>query len=107
MKYSIILQNTTTKQVTTYSVEHLGGDLFYQFEINTESLTEGEYKLYLIENNEWQDIVINQNNIPNSTLGDGTTIVIVTTDLLRVGNYKATPTTAYNSERKFRTYNGK
>lgn len=106
MKYSIILQNTTTKQVTTYNVDDFGSGLFYQFEIDTTSLIDGEYKLYLIYNNQWQDIVINKNNIPNSTLGDGTTIVIVTTDLLKVGDYKAAPT-AYNRDRNFRTYNGK
>lgn len=105
MKYSIILQNTTTKQVIIYSVTHLGGDLFYQFEIDTTPLDEGEYKLYLIENDEWKTIQINQNNIPNSTIDDKP-IVIVTTDLMRVGNYKPS-STAYNSERKFRTYNGK
>lgn len=106
MKYTIILQNTTTKQITTYNVYDGGNGLFYKFNIDTTDLTEGEYKLYLVDNNDWLSITTNQTNIEKSMLADGTTISIITTELLRVGDYKAT-TTAYNSEKNFRTYNGK
>lgn len=104
MKYSIILQNTLTKKPYVFNVEDIGSSLFYNFEIDVATLDEGEYKLFLITNDEWSEITINPTNIEESKMGNET-INIITTDVMRIGNFTAT-TTKYNSVKNFKTYNG-
>lgn len=103
----IILQNTTTKQCTIYNVvdENDGSGIYYKFQIDTTNLQDGEYKLYLTDNQLTGEVVINQNNIDKTTI-DGDEINIIATELVRVGNYTTT-TTTYNQVRNFKTYNGR
>ena len=105
MKYSIILQNTLTKQTYVFNVEDIGNNLFYNFEIDTTTLDDGEYKLFLISNEDWSEIIINQTNIEKSVMGNEP-IQITTTDIMRVGDFTAN-TIKYNSVKNFKTYNGK
>lgn len=64
----IVLENTTTHQTYTYDVVDLneGKKLFYQFDIDTLGLDDGEYKLTLSDE-------------------DG----IIETDLVKIGNYNS------------------
>ena len=155
--YTILLQNTVTKEIYQYNVKDVFyNKLYWNFELNADDLITGEYYVLLLANplqlhlelsyNNINDIkedervkrivknkdAIIQNNMfilvneedGNPTLlflmnkGEAITngdiyianteesnIKILTKELLKVGEYH-NPTTQYNKEKKFITYNG-
>lgn len=133
--YSIVLQNTLTKQITIFqTLEDIGNPLYHMFTIDVSSLEDGEYYLQLLKNKHNYPIVTNPNNITNIgfeqdayiyimngndyitnesfylVLPDSTnkkTIKqdVLSSELLRIGEYTS-PTSQYNSEKKYLQYNG-
>lgn len=132
MLFSIILQNTVDKQIYTYTQENTASDnsIYYSFDVDFSDLQDGEYKLYLIENKDGLPIYINQNNVEKSEIdtnkyilinkgeilankeriliisGDDTyktPIEIITTEIVRIGEYTA-PNTSYNKKQSYIQY---
>jgi hypothetical protein len=155
--YTILLQNTVTKEIHQYTTEDLYyNKLYWNFQLNTDDLITGEYYVLLLANPQQLHLELSYNNINNikederikrilKNKGDVITndmfilvneetenptllflmnkgqvitngdiyianteesnIKILTKELLKVGEYK-TPTTQYNKEKKFITYNG-
>lgn len=110
MNYSLILQHTVTKEVYTYNLENknYSENIYYKFDITLEDMDDGEYQYILFENPNKYDIIIDTNNIYRSelygnpvilvtysnTLTNGTEILvagtpisILSSGLMRVGNY--------------------
>lgn len=132
MQYSIILQNTVDKTIYTYTTENTGDDssIYYSFDIDVSTLPDGEYKLFLINNPSSLPIVINQNNVKESTISTNKYILIcktnillnkdnillvssdteyqepidiICTELVRIGNYTSN-STSYNKSQNFIQY---
>lgn len=135
--YSIVLQNTLTKQITIFqTLEDIGNPLYHMFNINVSSLEDGEYYLQLLNNPENLDFVVSPNapklielvgmkiiyivNKGDFITNDGfflingfeggeggsqTSLTPVASELLRIGEY-ISPTSQYNSEKKYLQYNG-
>lgn len=134
MQYTLILQNTVDLSITYFQVTDVGNNMYYQFDnMDFSELPDGSYKLYLIENNDNLPIIINQNNIEESTIetdqyllvnlgnkllnfGDivlvkgsekyQTKINIILTELMKVGDYKS-PTIKYDQSKSYIQYNKK
>lgn len=89
MKYSITLINNLTKEEYQYIdlIDNNNGifSLYYSFEIDVSNLIDGEYTLYLYDE-------------------DNT---LIQTELVQIGDYinKNTSST-YNNNKKYVTYNG-
>lgn len=47
MNYTLLIQNTITNQTQSYSLEDIGNDYYYKFEIELEEPVEGEYQYIL------------------------------------------------------------
>lgn len=109
MKYSLIMQHTTTKQCWVYNVDDLNdkSNIYYKFNIDlVEGMPEGEYQYVLFENPNWQEVIVDANYIYpadwnesilvtyDNTLTNNTQILIAgraitvsSTGLMRVGDY--------------------
>lgn len=129
--FSILLQNTVTKEVYQFNVEDKNVDnkLFFNFSIDTSDLIDGEYYLLLLSNPYSIDIEVKVNDIDDIEenkkkvflfVNKGETIINgvlnigneqydrifkITIEMLRVGTYE-NPSTQYNNEQKYITYNG-
>ena len=125
--YSIMLQNTVTKEITTYNVEDKGNEFYFKFNVDI-NLGNGEYYMLLFENpsqlpfyadtNAPKDIdyiryLVNDNQTimsgdfylvfsTSDKLGE---INFIKSEMLRIGEYKS-KSTAYNKEQKYVQYNG-
>lgn len=125
--YSIMLQNTVTKEITTYNVEDKGNEFYFKFNVDI-NLENGEYYMLLFENpsqlpfyadtNAPKDIdyiryLVNDNQTimsgdfylvfsTSDKLGE---INFIKSEMLRIGEYKS-KSTAYNKEQKYYQYNG-
>lgn len=126
--FTIILQNTVTREVFQYNVENTRNNpLYYHFEIDV-NLNDGEYFLLLVHNPSFAEIDVTSDisNIQDKKMGfeaianDDTVILnggyyigfeyeanitIVTRELLRIGEYE-NKTTQYNKNNKYVTYKG-
>lgn len=109
MKYSLIMQHTTTKQCWVYNVDDLNdkSNIYYKFNIDlVEGMPEGEYQYVLFENPSWQEVIVDVNHIypaewnesilvtfdnilTNNTqiLIAGRTRTVSSTGLMRIGDY--------------------
>jgi len=110
MNYSLVLQHTVTKQIYIYNLnnQNYSENIYYKFDITLEDMDDGEYQYILFENPNKYDIIIDTNNIYRSelygnpvilitysnTLTNGTEILvagtpisILSSGLMRVGNY--------------------
>lgn len=125
-KYTILLQNTTTKEVMTFNVLDEGNGIYMKFKMDLSPLNDGEYVAMVFENSNWTPFEIYANDLKETNreviyyLSDGTTILkegdffLVTsqreyitplkTDILRIGEYKRN-TTTYRNEQTFIQYN--
>lgn len=125
-KYTVLLQNTTTKEVMTFDVLDEGNGIYMKFKIDLSPLNDGEYVAMVFENSNWTPFEIYANDLKESNreviyyLSDGTTLLkegdffLVTsqreyitplkTDVLRIGEYKRN-TTTYRNEQTFIQYN--
>lgn len=127
--YSIMVQNTVTKEITTYTATDKGNPFYYKFDIDIQ-LEVGEYYVILFQNpdklrfyapaNAPKDIdyvrflVSDGDLVMNGKfyLVLGTPdepkeeeITYLKTELMRVGDYKK-PTTQYQKEQQYIQYNG-
>lgn len=126
--FTIILQNTVTREVFQYNVENIHKNpLYYHFEIDV-NLNDGEYFLLLVHNPSFAEIDVTSDitNIQDKKMGfeaianDDTVILnrgyyigfgyeanikIVTRELLRIGEYE-NKTTQYDKNNKYVTYKG-
>lgn len=89
MKYSITLINNLTKEEYQYIdlIDNNNGifSLYYSFEIDVSNLIDGEYTLYLYDE-------------------DNT---LIQTELVQIGDYINKNTSyTYNNNKKYVTYNG-
>ena len=130
--YSIVLQNTLTKEIHTYvSNDDIGNTLYHKFSVDLTQLEDGEYYMVLLENPDNLPIITNPNN-PQKVVGEtieyiyltnagdfitnaGFYLVIqgeemvekelklVCTELLRIGEYKS-PKQQYNSTKQYIQY---
>lgn len=129
--YSIVLQNTLTKEIHTYvSNDDIGNTLYHKFSVDLTQLDSGEYYMVLLENPQNVEINTNPNN-PKKASGQVTSYIYVTlngdyitnadffivngstkverelkpvcTELMRVGEYKS-PKTQYNSTKQYIQY---
>lgn len=125
-KYTVLLQNTTTKEVMTFDVLDEGNGIYMKFKMDLSPLNDGEYVAMVFENSNWTPFEIYANDLKESNreviyyLSDGTTLLkegdffLVTsqreyitplkTDVLRIGEYKRN-TTTYRNEQTFIQYN--
>lgn len=125
-KYTILLQNTTTKEVMTFNVLDEGNGIYMKFKMDLSPLNDGEYVAMVFENSNWTPFEIYANDLKETNreviyyLSDGTTLLkegdffLVTsqreyitplkTDILRIGEYKRN-TTTYMNEQTFIQYN--
>lgn len=110
MNYSLVLQNTVTKQIYIYNLnnQNYSENIYYKFDITLDDNTpDGEYQYVLFYNpNKWE-IVIDPNNIyqdqyngyvlvtydnilttNTKILIAGKPIPILSTGLIRVGDYE-------------------
>ena len=112
MNYSLILQNTTTKEVYTFDLENqnYAENIYYKFDITLqEGMRDGEYQYILFANPNKFQVIVDVNNqfrselygdpailvTYNNTLTNGTQISvdgkpipILGTGLIRIGDYK-------------------
>lgn len=125
--YSIMLQNTVTKEITTYNVEDKGNEFYFKFNVDI-NLENGEYYMLLFENpsqlpfyadtnapkdidyirylvNDNQTIMSGEFYLVFSTSDKLGEINFIKSEMLRVGEYKS-KSTAYNKEQKYVQYNG-
>lgn len=84
MQIVLTKKSTNFKSIYMNVVDISTNPLFYEFEITTDDLSDGEYELELYDDN-------------NNSLA---------TTLVKVGEYENTKIT-YNKKRKFITYNGR
>lgn len=125
-KYTILLQNTTTKEVMTFNVLDEGNGIYMKFKMDLSPLNDGEYVAMVFENSNWTPFEIYANDLKETNreviyyLSDGTTILKegdfflvssqreyitpLKTDILRIGEYKRN-TTTYRNEQTFIQYN--
>lgn len=123
--YSMIVQNTVSKEITVYNVFDKGNELYHKFDVDVQ-LNDGEYVVLLFENPEHLPFYPNINNIKTinyvkfiTTEGDLITsgkfcicygmgeqeLHWLSSDVLRMGEYK-TPNHQYNKgNQSYITYN--
>lgn len=127
MKYSLVIQHTTTKQYYVYSLEDQGYSeyIYYKFNIELGEIPEGEYQYVLFANNNGYEVVVNTNNVfktdvnnykilvtYDNILTNNTQILvagkqepILSTGLIKVGEYDSN-NYQYNSQTKYKAYEG-
>lgn len=112
MNYSLILQNTTTKEVYTFDLENqnYAENIYYKFDITlSDDMPDGEYQYILFSNPNKLEVIVDVNNpmqselygnpvimvTYNNTLTNGTQILvagkpipILGTGLIRIGDYE-------------------
>ncbi len=130
MYYTLLIQNTVSKEVYTYNLENLNYDenIYYKFNIVLDDNTpDGEYQYLLFENPNQIEVVVNYNNVYDSklygdtkilvtftnTLTNGTQILIagkpimwLSSGLIRIGGYKSN-NYQYNKQNKYQVYDRK
>ena len=125
--YSLMVQNTLTKEITTYNVEDMGNEFYFKFNVDID-LENGEYYMLLFENpsqlpfyadtnapknidyirylvNENQAIMSGEFFLVFGTSDELGKIEFIKSEMLRVGEYKSKSSTYYK-EQKYVQYNG-
>lgn len=112
MNYTLLMQNTTTKEVYTFDLENqnYSENIYYKFDITLqEGMRDGEYQYILFSNPNKLEVIVDVNNpmqselygnpvilvTYNNTLTNGTQILvagkpipILGTGLIRIGDYE-------------------
>lgn len=130
--YTLILQNSVTKEIFSYNLEDNTPDsIYYEFSVELQDMIDGEYEYLLIENPDKLKVVSNFNNVFESELADPVIMVdlscgtltagakimitemgethplnVLTFGLMRIGDYKSSKVT-YNKQNKYVTYERK
>lgn len=125
-KYTILLQNTLTKEVTTTNVTDNGDAIYIKFSMDLSEYADGEYLAMIFENTDGMPFEIYANDLDSINrnviyyLSDGSTLLTedsfflvneqreyvrpLKTDILRIGDYKRN-TTTYRNEQTYIQYN--
>lgn len=125
--FSIAVQNTTSKEITIFTTEDMGNDLYMKFNLNLSNLENGEYYVLVFENENSIPFYTSTNNPTEVTYfkyvanednvimnGDfyivmkaeiEQKVTYIQTELMRVGEY-GNPSTHYNKEQTYKTYKG-
>lgn len=125
--FSLALQNTTSKEIIIFTTEDIGNDLYMKFNLNLSKLDDGEYYVLVFENENSIPFYTSPNNPSEVTYfkyvasednvimnGDfylvmeaetEQKVTYTQTELMRIGEYR-NPSTQYNKEQKYKTYNG-
>lgn len=122
--YSVIVQNTVTKEVTIYNVEDTGNTMYIKFNIDIQ-LENGEYYVLLFENPSHLPFYSDMNDIKDITyikyitkdgeyLKSGKFFIVygiseerihpLSVDMMKVGEY-IHPSTQYKKQQGFIQYN--
>lgn len=103
MKYTFLIQQTTSKQCYSWILEDLTPEsLYHKFEIELESgMEDGEYEFLLIENPNELEIEVDVNDIFDSYLIGGDT-VIEQFGLIKLGDKKCS--LQYDKKQQYLTY---
>ena len=112
MNYTLLMQNTTTKEVYVYNLENqnYAENIYYKFDITlSDDMPDGEYQYILFSNPNKLEVIVDVNNpfrselygnpvilvTYNNTLTNGTQILvagkpipILGTGLIRIGDYE-------------------
>ena len=126
--YTLLLQNTVTKDINIYNVTDESENLYFHFKIDNLNLINGEYYLLLISNENHLPLEVITNDINSAKLESvylllckdkliinkdiqiittlkNAAVEIVTKELCKVGDY-TTIKKEYNNKKSFITYNG-
>lgn len=127
--YTIILQNSVTKEIFSYNLDDsTPNSIYYEFEIELQDMNDGEYEYLLIENPDKLKVISDFNNAFKSEIGDPVVLVdlssgtltvgaqimiaemgqtfpinVLAFGLMRIGDYKSSKVT-YNQQNKYVTY---
>lgn len=125
--YSILFQNTITKDVTVINCVSDGNNLYLKFAVDLSGLDSGEYLVMLFENPSLSTFEVDNNDLSNVQAnsivylaidgallteddfflvmesGEKSQIKPIKTDLLRIGDYKRNSMT-YRSEQTYIQY---
>jgi hypothetical protein len=126
--YSILFQNTITKEITTYNSTDIGNDFYLKFRIDIQ-LEKGEYYVLLFENPDKLNFYSDANNpkeidyirfiadddkllmsgkfylVFGGAEQMGKEVKYIKSDLMRVGKYERN-NPQYQKEQKYYQYNG-
>lgn len=129
-KYTVIAQNTVTKELFKFDVEDKNADnsIYFKFELVTDRMIDGEYILVVCHNPfgielEFDDITNIFETIKNEVAivngedeitNDGALLVnteqgqiaVLSKDIMRIGEFNATATEYNNNTNEYITYNG-
>lgn len=127
MNYSILMQNTITKEVYVYNLENqnYAENIYYKFDITlSDDMPDGEYQYILFSNPNKLEVIVDVNNPMQSelygnpvilvtyenTLTTGTQILvagkpihILSSGLIRVGDYQNNKY-QYDKQNKYTAY---
>lgn len=126
-QFSLVMQNTITKEIAIFTTEDIGNDLYMKFNLNLSNLENGEYYVLIFENENSIPFYTSTNNPTEVTYfkyvanednvimnGDfyivmkaetEQKITYIQTELMRIGEYR-NPSTRYNKEQTYKTYKG-
>lgn len=128
-QFSLVMQNTITKEIAVFTAEDNGNDLYMKFNLKLSNLENGEYYVLLFENPEGLPFEVSTNNPKKMNfthiryLANNDMLIMngefylvlsgsaeqeihyIQTELLRIGEYK-NPSTQYNKEQTYKTYKG-
>lgn len=126
--YSILLQNTLTKEITTYNCEDIGNDFYLKFRVDIQ-VEKGEYYVLLFENPDKLNFYSDANNpkeidyirfiadddklimsgkfylVFGNANNENGEVKYIKSDLMRVGKYERN-NPQYQKEQKYVQYNG-
>lgn len=130
MNYSILMQNTITKEVYVYNLENqnYAENIYYKFDITlSDDMLDGEYQYILFSNPNKLEVIVDVNNPMQSelygnpvilvtyenTLTTGTQILVagkpipvLSSGLIRVGDYQNNKY-QYDKQNKYTAYERK
>lgn len=126
--YTILLQNTLTKDITSYHSTDIGNDFYLKFRVDIQ-LDKGEYYVLLFENPDKVNFYSEANNpkevdyirfiadddklimsgkfylVFGGAESEGNEVKYIKSDLMRIGKYERN-NPQYQKEQKYVQYNG-
>lgn len=127
MHYSLVIQNSTTKQSYVYYLKDLSYSeyIYYKFDIVLGKIPDGEYQYILFANKDNYEVLVNTNNVFKTDVNNEKILVtyenmltnntkilvagkqepILSTGLIKVGEYDNN-SYQYNVQTKYKSYEG-
>lgn len=124
--YTLLIQNTLTKEVSTITANDNGDGIYLKFNVDLSGYPDGEYILFLFDNCEQLPFEVYANDLKGTQqnviyfLSDGKTLLKegdffivekgkthrypLKQDLLKIGNYRRNKT-VYTNEQTYIQYN--